>query len=170
MLSSSNSVKIEPRKYFNFVLNSTNSSASGTYNNTLYFNIDWTYIPQGKYKVRFTFQSSDQIQNFAYVPCIYLDLGQGANTVIESATGTVTQRADYLGALSFGPIFYNSGTSSSYVMLSADMNSNPPIYLASRPNNNTVILSFLASDGTRLNTTYVAPFVLNLHFELLDEK
>jgi hypothetical protein len=92
------------------------------------FYYDWGQLPDGQYKVTFSFSSSAQTLVGTSVANIYMDLGQFSP--IATVNGSQT-RIGYLGSLEGSGV----GTNKS---LTADVDDNPPLYLNTRPYNNRV--------------------------------
>ena len=113
-------------KVYNVVLN----SALGTVNNnfqqyTFFYN--WGQIPEGKYKVTFSFMSSQGNLTNASVCNLFIDLGQKNITFANNISGTLVIKytRQFLGMLRY------SGTgANTYLFCEANMNS--PIYLNNR--------------------------------------
>lgn len=134
-------------KSFNLVLQSSVGTGN-TANETFYF--DWGQLPQGKYSVQFTFNSSVVTLTNNYVANIFLDLGQQSNTFIVPSTTTtsVQPRGCYLGSLSA------TGTGASQYLY-ADLTSNPPIYLNNLPTNSLLYVE-IHQNTSPFQTNYPA--------------
>lgn len=150
-------------KIYNLVLQSSTGSGN-TANSQFYF--DWGQIPEGKYKVRFTFNSAVVTLNNTYVANIFLDLGQQVNTfIVPSTTLTTPQlRGNYLGTVAA------SGTGASQYLF-ADLHTNPPIYLNNRPTNNQLFVEIHQNtDPYQANypSANIGQYTLNLSLTLLD--
>ena len=121
---------------------------------------DWAQLPQGEYKVSFSFVSAIATLVDTSVANIYVDLGQ--NCAYASASNEV-YRSGYLGSLKY------SGTGSANYLYSA-VNDNPPVYLMNRPNNNRIMIE-IHSNATGFETNYSpnpGEYTLCLSFELQD--
>ena len=122
------------------------------------FYYDWGQLPQGEYKVSFTFTSAIATLVNTTVANIFVDLGQGND--IASVNGT-TYKSSYLGMLRW------SATGASQYLF-AGLTDNPPSYLMSRPNNNKVFIQIHANSGT-FETNYApvpGAYTLCMSFEL----
>lgn len=160
---------------YNVVLNALNSTletiANDTWNKSYY--IDWSArMPQGKYKLSFTFISEgNAITAFQTIPVVYSDIvSSSSNSILPQST--VYQNTNILGTLFPTSIH----TPTNMCCFRADLNSNPPIYLNNRPfnniftvqiyNNSNPPLSYL--DETTPTPQKIGLYVLILHFELLE--
>jgi hypothetical protein len=161
---------ITKNRIYNFCLNSNFGGNAPTTSSTFF--VDWTVLPEGEYKVSFTFTSvatGTDIGNTTNA-VLYLDLGQSSTSIIEAsaANATNTYRGGFLGCLR--PTSYATGaaTLSDYItFLYADVNTNPPVYLLSRPRNNSVSVDIhTSSTTTTTNYSPIGPYVLTLSFEL----
>lgn len=157
-------------KIVNVVLNS-NNKVSGTNNDAVYF-VDWGAILQNrkKYKMHWTYVSqSNTITAATKVAQVQVDF-QTNNYLNRSSTmGAPTTQT--IGCLR---TFYVNGTIN---YLFADDNNNPPIYLGSRPQNNTFRVQVLNNDATPtawLDNAAVpvvnGNYMLTLSFQELDEE
>ena len=123
-----------------------------------FFYYDWGQLPQGEYKVTFSFFSGIAYLVNSSIANIYVDLGQQTQIVGASA---LSYKAGYLGSLRFSA----TGASGS---LFAAINDNPPTYLMNRPTNNRVFVEIHANTGT-FETNYSpvpAEYTLCMSFEL----
>ena len=170
MFSQNNNNNIVKKgRTYNFCLNSNFGTGAPTAS-TKFF-VDWSLLPEGEYKVTFTFTSAVTATDLGSTvnAILYLDVGQGSTSMIE-ATGTdntyanIGQRGSFLGCLrqTSYPI------STEYItFLYADINSNPPVYLFSRPRNNSVSVDIhTSSTTTTTNYSPIGSYVLTLSFEL----
>ena len=150
-------------KTYNLVLQS--STGTGTTANSQFF-FDWGQIPEGKYSVRFTFNSAVVTLTNTYVANIFLDLGQQMNTFIVASTLTTSPqlRGNYLGCLSA------TGTGAGQYLF-ADLHTNPPIYLNNRPTNNQLLVE-IHQNTDPYTANYpqatIGQYTLNLSFTLLE--
>lgn len=143
------------RRIYNVVLQSAIPSQT-TVGEIFYY--DWGQLPEGQYKVSFTFISAIATLVNTTVANIFLDLGQDTDLV--SASGQ-QYRSGYLGMLRY------SGTGASNYLF-AGLNDNPPTYLMNKPANNRVFVQIHANTGTFETNYSVAPgaYTLCLSFEL----
>jgi hypothetical protein len=161
--------QITKNRIYNFCLNSNFGGNTPATSSTFF--VDWSVMPEGEYKVSFTFTSAITGTDLANTTnaVIYLDLGQASTSIIEPslALASNTYRGGFLGCLR--PTSYTTGTTIAtdfITFLYADTNTNPPIYILSRPRNNNVSVDIHTSSTT--TTTNFAPigaFVLTLSFE-----
>ena len=133
---------------------------------------DWSVLPEGEYKVSFTFTSAIAGTDIGNTTneVVYLDLGQASTSIIESslALSANTYRGGFLGCLR--PTSYTTGTTSAtdfITFLYANTNTNPPVYLLSRPRNNNISVDIHTSaTSTTTNYSPIGAYVLTLSFEL----
>jgi len=150
-------------KIYNFILEST--LGTGASNNSKIYYIDWGRIPQVKYKVSFSFNSSAVATVNATVANIFVDLGQGQNTFIaQNPTATSTYRSNYLGfLLATGTGAGNSLYCSTYT--------NQKLYLDQAPTNNNVLVEVNTNTSPfvgNYNAPDVGQYTLILSFEVQD--
>ena len=122
------------------------------------FYYDWGVLPDKPYKVSFSFSSRIQTLANTTVANIFMDLGQ---FLPQASVNGSTPRIDYLGSCRV------SGTGTNQYLF-AGITDNPPIYLNTRPMNNTVRL--LIQDNTVANQSYGIlndQYTLCLSFEAL---
>jgi hypothetical protein len=163
---SQNSNIVKKGTTYNFVLNSNFGELVGTTIRTFF--IDWSVMPEGEYKVSFTFTSvntTSDLENTTNA-VLYLDLGQSSTSIIESSTtlSKNSYRSGFLGCLR-----QNSyATATDFITsIYADLNTNPPVYIFSRPRNNSVIVDINTSSvDTTTNFSPIGGYVLTLSFEL----
>jgi len=170
MFSQSHNNNIDKKgRTYNFCLNSNFGTGAPTAS-TKFF-VDWSIMPEGEYKVTFTFTSAVTTTDLGNTvnAILYLDVGQGSTSMIE-ASGTdntyasIGQRGSFLGCLR--QISYST-TSDFITFLYADINTNPPVYLFSRPRNTSVSVDIHTSSATtNANFSPIGAYVLTLSFEL----
>ena len=160
---------------YTVVLNTLNSTletiANDTWNKSYY--IDWSArMPEGKYKLSFTFISEgNTISNFATIPIVYSDIvSSSSNSILPQST--VYQNTNILGTLYPTSIH----TPTDKCCFRADLTSNPSIYLNNRPFNNTFNIQIYNNSNPPLSyldeaTTpaQIGLYVLILSFELLEK-
>jgi len=158
--------QITKKRIYNFCLNSNFGGATPTTSSTFF--VDWSVMPEGEYKVSFTFTSAittTDLGNTANA-VIYLDLGQASTSIIEpsAALASNTYRGGFLGCLR--QTSYTITTE--YVTsLYADTVTNPPVYILTRPRNNSVSVDIhTSSTSTTTNFSPIGAYVLTLSFEL----
>ena len=161
-------------KIFNVVLNSFNCTPGTVSNDNSDKNyyVDWSArMPQGEYKVSFTFRSEgNDLQNSTSLPVVYADFLSSANTILPQSS--VYSNTNILGIL-YSAI---SDVSAHIGSLRADLNTNPPVYMNNRPFNNEFEIQVLNNDNPPTKwldeagtPVAVNNYILILHFELLKE-
>ena len=165
MFSNNNNIVKKGRTY-NFCLNSNFGGNTPATSSTFF--IDWSVLPEGEYKVCFTFTSAITATDLGSTTnaVIYLDLGQASTSIIESssALSSNTYRGGFLGCLR-QTSYLNTADYVTY--LYADTNSNPPVYIFTRPRNNNVSVDIhTSSTSTNTNFSPIGAYVLTLSFEL----
>ena len=162
----SNGTIVKKGTTYNFCLNSNFGELVGTTIRTFF--IDWSVMPEGEYKVSFTFTSAvttTDLENTANA-VIYLDLGQSSTSIIESSA--TLSKNSYRGGF-LGCLRQNSYAIAADFITSvyADLNTNPPVYIFSRPKNNNVSVDIhTSSTTTNTNFSPIGAYVLTLSFEL----
>ena len=157
--------QITKNRIYNFCLNSNFGGNTPITSST--FIVDWSIMPEGEYKVSFTFTSAITATDLgnASNAVIYLDLGQASSSIIEpsAALSANTYRGGFLGCLR--QTSYSAATD--YVtFLYADTNTNPPVYILNRPRNNSVSVDIHTSaTSTTTNFSPIGAYVLTLSFE-----
>jgi hypothetical protein len=160
---------ITKNRIYNFCLNSNFGGATPATSSTFF--VDWSVLPEGEYKVSFTFTSAIAGTDLGNTTnaVIYLDLGQASTSIIEasSALSNNTYRGGFLGCLR--QTSYTTGTTTAtdfITYLYADTNTNPPIYILTRPRNNSVSVDIHTSaTTTTTNFSPIGAYVLTLSFE-----
>jgi len=145
-------------RIFTVVFNSDIATATTSVSEIFYY--DWGQLPQGEYKVSFSFVSGIATLTNVYCANIFVDLGQDVS--LATSNGKVI-RSGYLGSLRYS----STGASST---LFASVNDNPPLYLMNRPSNNMVLIQVLSNSSTT-GTDYSpvpASYTLCLSLELMD--
>jgi hypothetical protein len=140
--------------------NTNVSQSSGTSVTQYYF--DWTKLPEGQYKVTFSYMSDDETLTLSPVQTIWTDLNSGDSTY-QAGNGTtvVSPMIGFLGTLHPS----KHGANGIYF---AGSTMNPPVMMY-KPNNNffTIFLRNGLTNGAY--TAYVTtPYVLMLNFELME--
>jgi len=170
MMSYNNNNQITKKRIYNFCLNSNFGGATPITSSTFF--VDWSIMPEGEYKVSFTFTSAitgTDLGNVANA-IVYLELGQASTSIIESslALSGNAYRGGFLGCLRQTGYATGGTVLTDYVtFLYADTNTNPPVYLLSRPRNNTISVDIhTSSTTTTTNFSPIGAYVLTLSFEL----
>lgn len=151
-------------KTVNVVLNS-NNKISGTNNNATYY-IDWGSILKNNtpYKLHFTYMGGVNFFTAAMtnkIPLIYCDIQTSSNYMTSTTGAMSTQVLGYLKIQQIAP-----NVNGSY--LTAEDNTNVPMYLESRPLNNTFTITindnqatpalFVDMSGNSVPSNYVMVF------------
>jgi hypothetical protein len=149
-------------KIYNIVLNSANGN--GTDNTQLKYFFDWARLPEGRYKLTVNFVSGLITTTNATLCQIFTDMCQTDSFFASNPYSTTSQSYSfsYLGTCQF------TGTGANNA-LTLDNNSNMPIYLSHRPQNNIFTVCLLNNNATK--TAYDVPptsYSLTLTLELLD--
>ena len=170
MLSHNNNHQITKNRIYNFCLNSNFGGATPATSSTFF--VDWSVLPQGEYKVSFTFTSEATATDLTAVSnaVLYLDLGQASTSIIESSVALSgnAYKGGFLGCLRPAGFTTGGTTATDYItFLYADTNTNPPVYILSRPRNNSVSVDIhTGSTTTTTNYSPIGAYVLTLSFEL----
>jgi hypothetical protein len=170
MLSQNNHEMYEKKKrIYNFCLNSNFGGNTPATSSTFF--IDWSVLPEGEYKVSFTFTSTIALSDLGNTTnaVIYLDLGQASQSIIEPSASLAnnTYRGGFLGCLRQSSYAVGATTLADYItFLYADTNTNPPVYILTRPRNNSVSVDIhTSSTTTTTNFSPIGAYVLTLSFE-----
>ena len=155
---------VKPYK-FNIVLNSQQvSTASSGNNNDCTYEFNWTNIPQGKYKMSFSYKgqnNSDFVSNDS--PQVFLQMNATPSCYQASnANGSVI--STYIGAL------HAETHSATEVVFFANLTDNPDVYYESLPTSGPIRLQAFRANFTTLFTTItsnqnLANYVMVLSFE-----
>jgi hypothetical protein len=162
--------QITKNRIYNFCLNSNFGGNTPATSSTFF--VDWSVLPEGEYKVSFTFTSAGTTTDLTALTnaVIYLDLGQASTSIIEpsAALASNTYRGGFLGCLRQTSFAIGGTSVADYITyLYADTNTNPPVYILTRPRNNSVSVDInTSSTSTISNFTPIGAYVLTLSFEL----
>jgi len=158
------------KRIYNFCLNSNFGGRTPATSSSFF--IDWSVLPEGEYKVSFTFTSTIPTSDLGNSTnaVIYLDLGQASTSIIEASAANAfnTYRGGFLGCLRQTSYAVGATTLADYItFLYADINTNPPIYILTRPRNSNVSVDIhTSSTTTTTNFSPIGDYVLTLSFEL----
>ena len=145
---------------YNFILHSDIGVGTSVANE--YFFVDWSRLPESRYKLTFSFTSSTLTIATTFDAILYIsELGCSNNITCMPPTGSTAYNAGYIGFLR------NYGAN----YIDCTINDNPPSYLRSRPSDNQInvrIHQNLATTGTDY-TPLPARYTLVLSFEQLDD-
>jgi hypothetical protein len=159
-----NDTTIDKKKTYTFVFSSIAGTVSG--NPNLFFNVDWSIMPNQPYNITFTYLSEVNTIDGTTIPMVYADFLAATNVYNAGSSTARTQAitSNFLGLLKYKLIGANS-------FLYADNDTNPPIYIASRPMNNQLNIQILNNNGV-----FYAPqapdlgqWVLTMHFTPADQ-
>jgi len=150
---------------FNIVLNSQQVSASSSGNNNdCTYEFNWTNIPQGKYKMSFSYKgqnNSDFVSNDS--PQLFLNLGATPSCYQASGqNGSVV--SNFIGSL------HAETHAAAQVIFYANIQDNPDVYYESLPTSGPIILQVFRGNFTTPFTTVttnqnLANYVMVLSFE-----
>ena len=149
-------------RIYNVVLDSNFNYSTGSSLADYSYYINWDNImPQGSYKMTFSFQSVASTQ-FDTDPAIGLALPLGGNDYFSSKNLTSSGSTQFVGNLKylqFGTNYYLYG----------DQNSNPPIYLQQRPNQTNFTVTICNGIDTTVLCSTPESYILIMSFEALDQ-
>ena len=140
--------------------NTNVSQNNGTSDTQYYF--DWSKLPEGQYKVTFSFVNDDETITLSPIMTIWTDLNSGDSTY-QAGNGTtvVSPMIGFLGLV----IPSKHGANGIY---EAGSTYNPPV-LMHKPNNNFFRVFLRNGLTTTPYTAFVTtPYVLMLNFELCE--
>lgn len=162
-----NDISYNQKKSYNVVLNS--AAEAETNKGDITYNFDWSILPADTaFEVYFTLISnvvSVTTSGSTPVPVVYADLGV-SNTFEPSSTRVVANNTQYLGSLCLNGIGSNT-------FFRTDETMNPPIFLHSRPVNNSFKVSIYNQSNTpstgnpaiwSFSTATMPNYVLTLKF------
>jgi len=154
---------------FSVVCNSTvnvGGVGSGSNKSSLQYAIDWTFLPEGKYRLGYNFISRATTSSNDVFLIQIPDLGSNMN----SFTAGNKTFASSNGILGLASGWYGQNNVAS-CMFSNYLNS-PPIYLQNKPRSNIFTVNLLQYDGsafTNGGSWTGFDYVLILYFEKIDE-
>ena len=149
---------------YNVILNPVNRSNTNALDNIsrsqYYF--DWTTIPEGEYKLSFTFASTYNETQLDFIACLHVNLGQSRNFKSNSLR-VQSQTTNQIGIL----IPYDSSTTTS--ILYSDQNINHPMIIQ-RPTSNVFNVDILTNEAVPrtwfdFNNAPLDGYVLTLSLE-----
>lgn len=149
---------------FNIVLNSMNPNTfSGLNTNNLYYDFNWTNIPQGRYKMSFSYKgmnNGDLVADDS--PQVFLTMGT-VPSVYQASSENGSVISHYIGSLRIET--HAAGQTYYY----CNLNDNPDIYFENIPTNGPIQVQIFRSDFVTPFTTIaasdIAEYVLCLSFE-----
>lgn len=153
----------EGLKTTQIVLNTSNYISGSTNNNATY-SIDWNAIlkPNTPYKMHWTYIGGQNVYNGTKQALVTIDMNFA---VYEAGTNFGAKTSNVIGFLA--PVIIAPGSNTVY--LTAQTNTNEPVYLERRPLNSTFNVKIVDTAGnlwTDNNATPELPanWVLTLHF------
>lgn len=149
---------------YTVVLNSVNGV--GQFNTQKTYLFDWSVFQSGKYLVSFSYIGKDDILKGTKLPLLYAQLG--GSKVYTTGTTIASHPFAFLGALRVGTLS-NDGTTH----LQAENQTNPPIFLDSRPSSQQFTVEIQDETGALFLDQGVPigdinGYVLTLFFTLLE--
>lgn len=153
-----NDEKIDYSISYNVVISTNDYISSNSNFNSLNYGIDWTFLPDQPYNVHFTYLGGINNLDGTEIANLFIDFGsvgytyQAGNKINKLTTNFLGVLKPYvLGATSF---------------LLAEDNTNPPIYIGSRPVNNIFTVNILDNQNTLFipTTGSLAEYKLVLKF------
>jgi len=131
------------KKSYNIIFNSQNKISNITSLSNCTFGFDWSVIPEDQYKVHFTFVT--KVMNLSTTDLGIINVNLGSTTVFQASNKTSAITTNFLG---ISKPYIISTTS---YLLSED-NTNPPIYIHSRPSDTFVNIIINGADNVTLFT------------------
>jgi len=139
-------------------------NATGTNNNDLTYQFDWSILEEGAYEVSFTYHGLNNQKTGAKLPLVYIDLGTNPQVYATSATNYANQTL-FLGTL------FSSEVVSGDAQYLASHEQNEPIRIKTRPMNQSPRIFVNNIDGTPFTDSLsaeLADYVLTLHLKKID--
>lgn len=150
---------------YNVVLNSNLKVAGSSTSNANYY-FDWSVLPQGKYKLTWVFVGAPCDMNpLLSIPMLEINLGQASVFRVDS-TNVQATTTNCVGILT-----PNALVDACYLF--ADLTTNAPIFLSSRPTNNEFNARIRTNDALSIffldsNGEPLPEYVLTLSLELVE--
>ena len=146
---------------YNFILHSDIGTGTSVASKTFF--IDWSRIPNSRYKLTFSFTSSSVAVPTAFDAMLYIsELGCCNNTICMSQFGSTSLNSGFIGII-------RNYTVTTY--LENGITDNPPSYLRARPRDNQITVNI--RQNLAVQTTDYTPlpvrYTLILSFEQLDD-
>lgn len=145
---------------YTVILNSLRGT--GAFNNSKTYLFDWSVFQPGKYSVSFSYIGGPDVLDGIKLPLLHAQLG--GSKVYTTGSTIASQPFAFLGALRIGAF-------SSVTYLQAESQTNPPIYLDSRPSSQQFIVEIQDETGALFldaTPTDINGYVLTLVFTLLE--
>lgn len=125
---------------YQLILNSKDAITGSTTSNAKYY-VDWaSFLPEGKYNVSFTYTSASNTLNTSKYPVISINSLYGS-------VFTSSLNAGAPSSLQIGYLKQNMITTTT-MTFQADLATNPPLYLKSRPLNNNFNVCIFDNSGS----------------------
>jgi len=131
------------KKSYNIIFNSQNKISNTTSLSHCTFGFDWSVIPEDCYEVHFAFVT--KLMNLTTTDLGIINVNLGSSTVFQASSKTSAITTNFLG------IAKPYVASSTAFLLSED-NTNPPIYINSRPSDSFVQIIINGPDNSTLFT------------------
>lgn len=152
-------------KIYNVVLDSGFPYANGATLSSQQFYVNWqSILPDCEFKMSFSFIST-AVANYTNTNILGLGLNLGGNKYVSSQALTKSDTTQFAGFIS---AVYQSPTATYFY---SDTNTNPPVYLKQRPNQN--IITAQLCNGIDTTSSFASPvltkYILILSFEALNE-
>ena len=146
---------------FNFILHS--DIGVGTSVAIEYYFVDWSVLPESRYKLTFAFTSSTLTTATTFDAILYIsELGCSNNITCMPPSGSMAYNAGFIGII-------RNYSATAY--LETNTRDNPPSYLRARPRDNQINVRIHQNFSTT-NTDYTplpVRYTLILSFEQLDD-
>lgn len=160
-----NDTNIDKNKTYKFVFSSLQGAQlnPGT-NNKRGYNVDWSIMPDQPYFISFNYVGAVNNINGAEIPMVYADFMAMTSVYEPTSTFGPVTRTQAKTSTFLGVVKYKDIGATGF--LYADNNTNPPVYIASRPRTNQLIIDILNQTGT----SYVPAandlnnYVITMHF------
>src|ERR1022692_2313931 len=118
-----NQLTHDKSKSYNFVLNALTGSGANIYN--LQYNIDWSVLPDQAYNVTMSFMSENLNLDGTSIGMVTANFG-GTQYTFQNISTVAQSSTSFIG-------FIKPNVLSTVSYLYADLDTNVPIYLGSRP-------------------------------------
>ena len=162
-------------KIYTYVFMSDIATINSTVTSQEKFFVDWSQMPDMKYKVTFVFASSTpatQLDNNDPAN-VFVDLGQGSTTTIVGGQNSSQQTfgSSFLGVVVPQILVLGAGAVPVYASyLCANTTTNNPIYLLGRPRNNNVQIQIIelitsANPSGSYYAPYSGAYTMTINFE-----
>lgn len=161
-----NDTNIDKKKTYTVVFSSIAGTIIGGNANAV-FNIDWAAaMPNQAYKITFSYLGEVNNVDGTTIPMLYANFLAGQNVYV---AGSSTGRTQALTQNFLGLLKYKSIGASSFIY--ADNDTNPPVYISSRPMTNQVSIQILNQSGGFYapQAADLGQWVITMHFTPADQ-